>query len=123
MADHKPVPIDSSALIKVGGTNFFNMRSVRDLQAAMSEAPPESSVGLFGNIRMDTDVSSPVLKLNGTKKEFVKGASVFDKKKGKKATIILASAGYTKHSKVTVHRVADKKGDSWLAVETDLTLS
>lgn len=128
--EHKAIPVSSSQLIKVGGTDytsFANMNSVNDLASVEMAAPAfhrryVDALKASGKVRDDTLIAPrSVAVLPQQAKGFKRGVSVVTTE-GKKVTIIQASAGYTKRSNTPVHRVADKKGNSWLEKETDLTI-
>lgn len=131
--EHKAEPISSSALIRVGGTNIASMNSVNDLIAVEMTAPPVhrsyvNALKASGKVK-DSDLIASSLASSSAQhvqvksiKTYSRGSSVVNKE-GKKLTIIEASAGHTKKTKTPVHRVSDRKGNTWLEKETDLTIS
>lgn len=64
--------------------------------------------------------SKPKPAITASRKAFGRGMSVKDKSNNRKGIIIQANAGYTKKTRINVHRVCDSKGKAWLALETDL---
>ena len=131
MADEtKPVPVPSSSLIPVGGTNFSSMNDISQLQSVEAQAPAWHSSTIArlkaaGKIREETiqpeQFKQAVSVQQSKVTTFGTGARVMTSE-GKKVTIIQASAGYTKKTKTPVHRVANKAGKTWLEKETNLTL-
>lgn len=127
----KAVPVSSSELIRLGGTNFFNMQSVQDLQTVESTAPAFhtrvlNALKASGKVRDDGthyDATLPIhAPINRQMNNFGRGARVYDRTKSVKCTIIHANAGYTRKTRTPVHRVADRSGDTWLAKESELKL-
>lgn len=136
MADEKKGELVSpSALIPVGGNNFSKLTDSSQLSSMEASAPPFhrsvlNALKATGKVREDQVISRasqpdrntgydtiPVRK----KLKFVNGARVKNIE-GKKLTIIQASCGHTKKSNIPVHKVANKKGESWLEKENELTL-
>src|SRR5258708_7613578 len=126
--DWQPEKVSASSLIPVGGTNFANMNSVSQLNSLQDLAPGFHRATLdalkaSGKVREDPlQVEHVTVRPSRILKNFGHGARVKDSKEGRKGVIIHANAGYTKQKHTPVHRVADSKGKSWLAKETDLKL-
>lgn len=133
--DFKPEPVSSAALIPVGGTNFYNMQSVEQLQSMEASAPAfhrsvTRALVASGKVREENIQPEQLRGMDKTERaqrhgrnmSFGTGARVMINETGKKVTIIQASAGHTKKTKVPVHKVADTKGNVWLEKETALTL-
>jgi hypothetical protein len=131
MAENKPVPVSSSALIPVGGRNFASMTDASQLDSLKASAPAfhnaiDRALKVQGKVRDMDSIQEIKSKQYYTPKRvepkgFVTGAPVIDNE-GRKLTIIHASAGHTKKTHTPVHRVVNKRGESWLAKETDLSL-
>lgn len=122
--DWKPVPIDSSALIPLGEkvTNFASMTSVNDLRTMKARAVghPDPAPHLEDNAVGRSMQERIPLTRKPKEIPLSKGVTVYDKLMKKKGVIIKANAGETKKTHTPVHRLADARGDSWLAKSTDL---
>ena len=123
----KAVPVSPSALIPVGGSNFFNMQNVSDLQSLEAQAPPfhqaiNRAIIASGKAR-EEDYQPEHVTVRQPKAipTFGVGAQARTRE-GKRVTIIQASAGYTKKTRTPVHKVADKRGNVWLEKESNLDL-
>jgi len=130
--EHKTERISASALIPVGGDNFYNMRGPEDLEMLKMSNPNigfhEQTRRLFG-VKEDTkaglfeagasQVRSP---RSSILLGFSDGARVRDTKKKKKGIIIETNVGYSKKKRIPAHRVSDKNGNTWFAKESDLDL-
>ncbi len=123
--------VDSSSLIQVGGTNFFNMRGVQELQSLEASAPALhrrmlAALKASGKVRDDGTHETEYLPSHASAQRskigFGNGARVFDLKRRVKVTIIYAKAGYTKKTKTPVHRVANRDGESWLVRQDEIKL-
>jgi len=124
--DFKPERVTAPS---VRGMCFANMTNVNDLVAMRAMAPSEHQMednrfmtiaatrGKAGRVNPARNITVKAEHLT-----FSKGASVKDKKTGKRGIIIKANAGYTAKTHAPVHRLADDNGDSWLAKEKDLKL-
>lgn len=127
-----PTPVSRSSLIPIQNKCFYNMQDASELDA-MEHDPGAAwhrraldGLKAQGKVRDDSvlEESSGVRVIRDPKnKHFRTGSQVVDNDKQKKGIIIAASVGYTKKRKTPVHRVADKRGKTWLAKETDLTLT
>ena len=130
MADTKPEPAPSSALIKVGGTNFASMTDASQIDSLKASAPSWHNnitevLKATGKVRPEDPVVAMAQRGYVPKKEVMKfrtGAPVLHLATGKKLTIIHASVGHTKKTKTPVHRVADRNGNVWDIKETLLKL-
>src|SRR5271170_7994768 len=95
--EHKPETVSSSSLIRVGGTNFFNMRSVNDLVSAEASAPDFHRRALnglkaSGKVRDDSQQYQPQVSERvqvRSRRSFDDGSRVRNAE-GKKLTIIHA---------------------------------
>lgn len=135
MPDHKPESVSSSSLIKVGGSNFFNMSDASQIDTLKAAAPPfhdaiSRALTASGTARVPDPVvaaaerivkSETKRDIRGSTNQFTKGTPVRNRE-GRKLTIIKASVGETKKTRTNVHKVVDKEGNTWLEKETDLTL-
>jgi len=110
---------------------FASMQSVADLDMACASAPGDHQIILErikrmgkaraqGNGEVRTKpkrtITLEATRTNG----FSTGATVRDRE-GRKGIIIHANAARTQSGK-PVHRIADKRGRSWLAKQSHLTL-
>lgn len=127
--ENKAVPVSPSALIPVGGSNFFNMQDLDQLRSMEASAPAwhgNSVRNMIANGKVREENNNPEHLITGRAQAkdlptFGIGSRVRNKE-GKKATIIQAVAGYTKKTNTPVHKVSDKKGNIWLEKQTNLEL-
>jgi hypothetical protein len=128
--EHKAVPVSPSALIPVGGSNFFNMHDVNDLNTLIAQAPPDHQMlnraiiaqGKIHGTAQDAEQAITGRIIQRPKLTTFKKGAIARTSDGKKVTIIKANASYTRKTHAPVHRVADGRGKVWLEKQTDLEL-
>ena len=134
----KPDPVSASSLIQVGKDNS-NYRSLANITSMDQLLSIEASAPSFHTSAMRAlETAAKMRQRNSNdeetqqivsrhhiqrepKAEFGRGAKVVNKE-GKRLTIIYANAGVTRKSKTPVHKVADRKGNTWLEKQSNLTL-
>lgn len=131
MADHKSEPVSPSALIKVGGNNFFNMTDASGIDSLRAAAPAfhhniDNALKASGKVRMEDPIVAAAQRgyvpVRQQIKRFKTGAPVIHVETGRKLTIIHASVGHTKKTHTPVHKCADKDGNVWDISESKLKL-
>jgi len=127
--------ISSTSLARLGGTNFFNMRDASQLNSVVASAPPfhqnvTRALIASGKVMpkdpiveraiLQTMPATRTIRAATPRLVFTRGTPVVHTPTGKKLTVIQASVGHTKKTLTPVHRVADKRGNSWDIKETEL---